>query len=146
MYVLGPFCSFLFQWNNVSSAGGSEECYNAFGHLTFRVFFLLLRHPLSVGTREGGEADSYCRHNSPFLRRLCRIGVFVPVESTHTLDSPNSEVFQLDLCCKPKFLEKRLQSEMKNQHFSFCYVVMSAKPCLHPKPCFHCCYFIPAKE
>lgn len=28
------------------------------------------------GPREGGEADSSCRNNSPFLRKLCRVGVF----------------------------------------------------------------------
>lgn len=26
--------------------------------------------------REGREAGSSCRHNSPFLGRLCRVGVF----------------------------------------------------------------------
>lgn len=54
---LGPCAALCFKWDNILSAGGTEELCNGFWHLTVRYFHLFLRHPLHLFIFSGGTRE-----------------------------------------------------------------------------------------
>lgn len=78
-YIWGPCAAFCFKWDNllyllvlafaISQSGFPPASETSPPSIYFQWWYQ--RAP-----REGGGAGSSCRHDSPFLGRLCRVWVF----------------------------------------------------------------------